>query len=171
MTLGTSFTKLMAPVTWYRTLTLRTCVERHRHEVRRLSRDHEDGVDATRSSSSFMKTLSRRLLPGHGQVLEELVDGVRDVLERAEINPFIRLKLLGTHIPMILDNFPDVFRLRGTCTIAKPSPCTHEARRLSCDHEDAIDATWHRDRRDHVTFKFIFHAESAPPAQTTSILS
>ena len=33
---------------------------------------------------------------------------------------------------------------------------------LSCDREDAIEASRGRHRRDGVRFKFIFHAESAP---------
>ena len=34
--------------------------------------------------------------------------------------------------------------LCGTYTIAKRSPFTREARRLSCDHDDAIEAVRHR---------------------------
>ncbi len=45
-------------------------------------------------------------------------------------------------------------------SVATLSPFTHETRRLSCDHDDAIDATRHRDRRDHVKSKFIFCSES-----------
>ena len=36
-------------------------------------------------------------------------------------------------------------RLRGNDTVAKLPLFTHATRRLSCDHEDAIEAAWHRD--------------------------
>ena len=35
--------------------------------------------------------------------------------------------------------------LCGTDAVATWPPYIHETRGLSCDHEDAIDATWHRD--------------------------
>ena len=37
----------------------------------------------------------------------------------------------------------------------------HETRRLSCGRIDVVNATRHRDRRDHVKLKLILHAESA----------
>ena len=38
----------------------------------------------------------------------------------------------------------DVVDLCAADAVATLSPCTREARRLSCDHEDAIDAKMHR---------------------------
>ena len=46
--------------------------------------------------------------------------------------------------------------------VAKLSPFTHETRRLSCDHEDGVDAVRHRVDAVAATasVKLIFHAES-----------
>ena len=52
--------------------------------------------------------------------------------------------------------------LCGTDAVATSPLCIHETRRLSCDHDDAIEAPHRRHRRDHVKLKLIFHAESAP---------
>ena len=38
-----------------------------------------------------------------------------------------------------------VARLCGTDTVATPSPCARETRRLSCDHVDGVEAVRHRD--------------------------
>ena len=39
-------------------------------------------------------------------------------------------------------------RLCGTDTVAKLSPFTHETRRLSCDHEEGLEASHRRHRRE-----------------------
>ena len=43
---------------------------------------------------------------------------------------------------------PQALHLCGTYTIAKPSPCTHEAHRLSDDHEEGVEASRGRHRRE-----------------------
>ena len=39
----------------------------------------------------------------------------------------------------------DVVDLCATDAVATLSPFTHETRGRSCDHDDAIDAKWHRE--------------------------
>ena len=58
------------------------------------------------------------LLPGHGQVLEELVDRVRDVLERAQVYSFVGLEFFGGHVAVVLDDLADVLGLCGTYTVS-----------------------------------------------------
>ena len=92
-----------------------------------------------------------------------LADGLL-LLEVESDHSFIRLFygfLLLDALQVLLLVLRDLL-LCGTDIVAKPSPDTHATRRRSDDHQDAIDANWHRDRRDHVTLKFNEDAESAP---------
>ena len=45
------------------------------------------------------------LFPGHWHILEELVDGMRDVFECAQIHPLILAEPFGRHVSMIFNNF------------------------------------------------------------------
>ena len=54
-----------------------------------------------------------RLLPGHGHVLQELEDGVRDKLERAKIHALVVAELARGHVAVILDDLAHVLRSRG----------------------------------------------------------
>ena len=87
---------------------------------------HEADHGATRRDQSQSKrpraeprrvTLRRAVVPPP-EVVEEREDDRRD---RAE------------HVPASNDS------------VAKPSPCTHEARGLSCGHAEGIEAVRHRD--------------------------
>ena len=48
------------------------------------------------------------LLPWHGHVLQQLEDGVGDVLERPQINALVVLVLFGRHVAVISDDLAQV---------------------------------------------------------------
>mmetsp|Transcript_33281 Transcript_33281/g.109100 ORF Transcript_33281/g.109100 Transcript_33281/m.109100 type:complete len:1053 (+) Transcript_33281:4096-7254(+) len=50
------------------------------------------------------------LLPWHGHVLEELVDGVRQVLQGAQVDALVVAELARRHVSVVLDNLTDVLR-------------------------------------------------------------
>jgi hypothetical protein len=57
------------------------------------------------------------LLPWEGDVLEQLHDGMRNIFQRAEMNPLVISELAIGHIPMVLYDFAYVFRRHILCNI------------------------------------------------------
>mmetsp|Transcript_26458 Transcript_26458/g.83860 ORF Transcript_26458/g.83860 Transcript_26458/m.83860 type:complete len:710 (-) Transcript_26458:29-2158(-) len=50
------------------------------------------------------------LLPRHGDVLQQLVHCMREVLQRTEVDAFVMAELARRHISVVLDDLPDVLR-------------------------------------------------------------
>ena len=75
-------------------------------------------------------------------LLETMVDH-DDVLTSSEEDEAISWEASAPHKRSA--SCCDVVDLCATDAVATLSPCTHETRRRSCDHDDAIDAKWHRE--------------------------
>ena len=48
------------------------------------------------------------LFPGHGHVFQQLEEGVRHVLEGAEVDPLVVAVLAAGHVSVVTDDLPDV---------------------------------------------------------------
>ena len=122
------------------------------HEPRRLSCDHDEGVEATwdaiaaltKSSSSFL-TLSQRRLRVRGP--HELDAEQRD-LRLGVVDEAPQARNVDARRGAVLAG------LRGTDAVANPSPFTHATRGRSCGRIDGVTVASRR--VDAIDAKFNF---------------
>lgn len=76
--------------------------------------DPGDLIDKGDGTGKVVKDLDLpSLLPGHGHILEELEDGMRNVLEGPEVDALIMTKFPSRHVTMILDDFSKMLWGKG----------------------------------------------------------